>query len=203
MYQLTPGVIHYGYSIGCFPMTMSDGSLEWFQPHRRCLFPITGIHVPASLARTIRKNEFEITFDKAFEEVMRGCKRPEGSWISDHFIEVYTEIHRQGWGHSCECWKDGELVGGIYGIAIGSYFAAESMYHTATNASKVALWAMVQKAAAMGMLLFDAQIMNPHLERLGAYEVPNYEFSLMLKKTIKIESPWGLSPSAANLLQTS
>src|SRR5690349_6917913 len=111
---LTPFLIRYGYRQGAFPMTMEDESVAWFQPKRRALMPIEGIHVSHSLAKRIRQGVFKVTFDKAFEEVMRGCLRPSDNWISEEFIQVYTQIHREGWAHSCEAWSDGKLVGGVY-----------------------------------------------------------------------------------------
>src|SRR2546423_12062256 len=137
--QLTPFLIRYGYRQGAFPMTMEDGTVAWFQPKRRALLPIEGIHVSHSLAKVIRKKKFRISFDTAFESVMRLCLRSEDNWISEEFIQVYTQIHREGWGHSSECWSGDELVGGVYGIALGSCFCAESMFHRHTDASKVAL----------------------------------------------------------------
>ncbi|MBX7131712.1 MAG: leucyl/phenylalanyl-tRNA--protein transferase [Fimbriimonadaceae bacterium] len=191
---LTPDLIRYAYSQGAFPMTMEDGHVGWFQPHMRALFPISGIHVSRSLAKVIRVGEFEVRFDTAYEEVMRGCLRPRDNWISEEFIRVYTEIHRQGWGHCAECWAGGRLVGGVYGICMGSYFAAESMFHRETDASKVALWALVEKCRETGFTLFDAQIMNPHLESLGAYEVPHAQFMTMLEDAIHRPNRWHRSP---------
>jgi leucyl/phenylalanyl-tRNA--protein transferase len=171
-------------------MTMDDGQVEWFQPRQRALFPIEGIRVSHSLRKTIRSGKFEIRFDTAFEQVMRGCLRPSGNWISEEFIQVYTAIHYEGWGHCCECWCDGELVGGVYGIAIGGCFCAESMFHRKTDASKVALWALVERCRELGFILFDAQIMNPHLESLGAFEIDHLEYMARLNVALSIETPW-------------
>jgi len=171
-------------------MTMEDGSVQWFQPRRRALFPIEGIHVSRSLRKVIDRGEFEIRFDTCFEQVMRSCLRPDGNWISEDFIRVYTLIHHEGWGHCGECWVDGVLVGGIYGIALGSCFCAESMFHRRTNGSKVALWAMVEKCRELGFTIFDAQIMNPHLRSLGAYEVTHNEYMGMLIKALRDKTAW-------------
>ena len=192
--ELTPWLIRYGYERGAFPMTVEDGSVQWFQPRKRCLFPIDGIHVSRSLAKTIRQGKFEITFDLAFSEVMRFCLRPTDNWISEDFIRVYSEVHRQGWAHSVECWLDGELVGGSYGIALGSCFCAESMFHRATDASKVALWALVNRCESLGFTIFDAQIMNPHLDSLGAYEVPLLAYEIMLSDALGRTTPWSVDP---------
>ena len=187
---LTPWLVRYGYEQGAFPMTMEDGEVGWFRPHRRCLFPLEGIHVSRSLARTVRQGAYEVRFDTAFETVMRGCLRPDGNWISEEFIRVYTTIHRQGWGHCVETWRDDELVGGAYGIALGSCFCAESMFHRATDASKVALAALVDRCRDLGFTIFDAQIMNPHLRSLGAYEVPERTYARMLGAALKKTTAW-------------
>jgi leucyl/phenylalanyl-tRNA--protein transferase len=187
---LTPWLIRYAYEEGAFPMTMEDGSVQWFQPRRRALFPITGIHTSRSLRKEIARGDFEVRFDTAFEDVMHACLRPEGNWISEEFIRVYTLIHEEGWGHSGEVWHEGELVGGIYGIALGSCFCAESMFHRRTNASKIALWAMVEKCRELGFTLFDAQIMNPHLKSLGAFEVTHHEYIVRLKDALARQTPW-------------
>jgi leucyl/phenylalanyl-tRNA--protein transferase len=188
--ELTPWMIRYGYERACFPMTMDDGEVGWFQPRRRCLFPIEGIHVSHSLGRTIRRVTFDVTFDRDFEAVMRSCFRPDDNWLSEEFVRAYTAVHLEGWAHSCECWHDGVLVGGLYGVALGSCFCAESMFHRETDASKVALWAMVNRCRELGFTIFDAQIMNPHLRSLGAYEVSHREFERMLSKALLSETPW-------------
>lgn len=188
--ELTPWLIRYAYEEGAFPMTMEDGEVEWFQPRRRALFPIEGIHVSRSLRKTIEKGVFEIKFDTAFEQVMRGCLRPDGNWISEDFIRVYTLIHHEGWGHCAECWLDGELVGGVYGVAIGACFCAESMFHRVTDASKVALWAMVNECREKGFEIFDAQIMNPHLRSLGAYEISHLEYMEKLQGALAKSTSW-------------
>gem|GEM_PF-483941 len=233
--ELNPWLVRYAYSEGAFPMTMEDGSVEWFQPVTRALFPIEGIHVsrslgkvlrhvhapdistpqpPSSLTRSLRSGRapaaqrvewgpesLTVTFDTAFEEVMRGCLRPDENWISEDFIRVYTQIHREGWAHSVEVWfaspipqhpntsRPG-LAGGLYGLALGSCFCAESMFHRATNASKVALWAMVEKCRSLGFTIFDAQIMNPHLKSLGAYPVPHEKYIAMLREALTHSTPW-------------
>jgi len=191
--ELTPWYIRYAYERACFPMTMEDGDIGWFHPPRRCLFPIEGIHVSRSLAKTIRQEPFEIRFDTAFEDVMWNCFRPDDNWLTEHFVRAYGEIHQQGWGHCSECWLDGELVGGVYGIALGSCFCAESMFHKKTDASKVALWAMVEKCRELGFTIFDAQILNPHLESLGAYEISNHRYKRMLEEALQRTTPWSRS----------
>jgi leucyl/phenylalanyl-tRNA--protein transferase len=198
--ELTPWLIRYAYREGAFPMADDDGTVEWFQPINRALFPVEGIHVSGSMKKVLKRVYFDspaddgflVTFDTAFEEVMRGCLRPDGNWISEDLIRVYTQVHLEGWGHSVEVWQEGKLVGGLYGIAIGSCFCAESMFHRATNASKVALWAMVEKCRALGFTIFDAQVMNPHLESLGAFPVPHKRYIPMLRRALRETTPWSV-----------
>lgn len=187
---LSPYMIHYAYAQGVFPMTMENGEIGWFAPIERALFPIEGIRVSKSLAKTIRQERFEMRFDTAFEQVMRGCLRPDDNWISEQFIQVYTEVHHQGWAHSVETWREGKLVGGLYGVAMGGVFCAESMFHRETDASKVALWAAVNKCRSLGFSLFDAQIMNPHLESLGAFEMPQGQYLVLLERAMRQLNPW-------------
>jgi leucyl/phenylalanyl-tRNA--protein transferase len=188
--ELTPWLIHYGYEQGAFPMTMDDGSVEWFQPRQRALFPLGGIRISRSLRQTIRSEVFEIRFDTGFEDVMRGCLRPGDNWISEHFIRVYGEIFSQGWAHCAEAWQGDELCGGVYGIALGSCFCAESMFHRKTDASKVALGALVDHCRESGFTIFDAQIMNPHLASLGAFEIPHLEYMKLLAGALGRNSCW-------------
>ena len=189
-HELTPWLIRYAYERAAFPMANDDGTVDWYQPHARALFPMEGIHVSRSLARTIRRGGFEVRFDTSFEDVMRGCLRPEANWISEDLIRAYTQIHREGWGHCSEVWLEERLAGGVYGIALGSCFCAESMFHRKTDASKIALWALVEKCRELGFTIFDAQIMNPHLESLGAFEVPHREYQAMLDEALKRKTVW-------------
>ncbi len=201
--ELTPWLLRYGYEQAAFPMTLDDDEVEWFLPHERALLPIQGIHVSKSLARRIRRtlvepavtepSQYAITFDTAFESVMRACFRPDENWLSEHFVRAYTECHRQGWAHSCECWLDGSLVGGVYGLALGTCFCAESMFHRSTDASKLALWAMVNRARELGFTIFDAQIMNPHLHSLGAFSIPHAKYLQMLEKALERETVWSVA----------
>jgi leucyl/phenylalanyl-tRNA---protein transferase len=188
--ELTPWLIRYAYEQAAFPMANDDGSVDWYQPHRRALFPLKGVHVSHSLGRIIRREKFEIRFDTAFESVMRSCLRPDANWINEDFVRVYSQIHAEGWGHCSEAWYRGQLVGGVYGIALGSCFCAESMFHRETDASKVALWAMVERCRALGFTVFDAQIISPHLKSLGAYEVPHAEYRRLLDKALKGHTAW-------------
>lgn len=187
---LTPFLVRYGYEQGAFPMGTRRGRIEWFQPIRRALFSLDGIRVSRSLRKAIDVGRFEVRFDTSFEQVMRSCLRPKDNWINEELIRVYTQIASEGWGHCCECWLDGDLVGGVYGIALGSCFCAESMFHRKTDASKVALWALVEKCRDLGFTLFDAQVMNPHLESLGAYEIEHEEYMNLLGVARQQQTTW-------------
>lgn len=177
--DLEPATLLDAYSEGLFPMPVGR-HLGWFSPDPRAVIPLDGLHVSRSLRRSL--GAFEIRVNSAFEEVMRACgdpRRPHG-WINDAFISAYTRLHELGWAHSIETWKDGELVGGVYGVRIGAFFAGESMFHRVTNASKVALWAAVELLRADGVRLFDVQWMTPHLASMGAVEISRDEYLRLL-----------------------
>jgi len=184
-------VLYSAYLAGIFPMgTEGSDEVGWFRPTTRCLFPIEGIHVSRSLAKTLRSGRFEVTFDQAFTEVMVACRRPFDNWITPPIIELYSAAHAEGWGHSCEVWHDGQLVGGTYGLAIGACFCAESMFHRQTDASKVALHHMVTRCRELGFVLFDAQIPNPHLLSLGAITMGQRDYEHLLRGALKSTTPW-------------
>jgi leucyl/phenylalanyl-tRNA--protein transferase len=183
---LTPEGVLLAYAHGIFPMAdeRSDEVL-WFKPDPRAIIPLDGFHVSRSLARTIKRAIFEIRVDTDFEGVMRGCAdRPEGTWISERFVEVYAALHRAGKAHSVEAWREGRLVGGIYGVALGGAFMAESMFHVETDASKVALGALCSRLREQGFILLDVQYVTPHLERLGAVEITRREYERRLEQAL-------------------
>lgn len=191
--SLCPAILKRAYSQGLFPME-EDGTLYWVRPEKRALLPIEGIHVSRSLARTLRKGSFTITFDQAFEEVVKGCRDRPDTWIGDGFLEAYLDCHRQGWGHSCEAWFEGELVGGLYGLAVGGVFCAESKFSRRTDASKAALKAMVDHCRGLGFALFDIQILNPHTASLGGYEVGGRRYLRWLSSHLDTKTPWSWTP---------
>lgn len=183
---LTPEGVLLAYRHGIFPMADErSGEVLWFRPDPRAIIPLDGFHVSRSLARTLRRGRFEIRLDTDFEGVMRGCAdRPEGTWISERFVEVYAALHRAGKGHSVEAWREGRLVGGVYGLALGGAFMAESMFHRETDASKVALAALVARLQEQGFLLLDVQYVTPHLESLGAVEITRREYERRLEQAL-------------------
>ncbi len=178
--DLEPGTLLAAYRAGLFPMRLED-ELVWWSPVDRGVVPLArdeggGVRVSRSLRRSIRR--FEIRVDTAFEAVMRGCadpSRPHG-WIDESFVTAYVAMFELGWAHSVETWRAGELVGGLYGLRIGRFFAGESMFHRANDASKVALWATAELLRMDGVELFDVQWTTPHLRSLGAVDVPRAEY---------------------------
>lgn len=188
--RFTPEVVLEMYGQGAFPMTISSGEIEWFMPQDRCLFPLTGVRMSRSFRRALAREEYEIRFDTRFTDVMRNCVRESDNWLSEPFFEVYPELHRVGYGHSCEAFFEGELVGGVYGLAIGSCFCAESMFHRRSDAGKIALHHLILKCAEQGFRAFDAQLINDVTASLGAYEIPNADFLKILRHMNREKTPW-------------
>lgn len=179
----TPECVELAYRWGIFPMGHTGSRrITWHRPDPRTIIPLDGFHVSRSLRKKIRKGIFEIRINEAFEEVMRACAdRPEGSWITEDFVRVYGELHRRGKAHSVETWREGRLVGGVYGVALGGAFMAESMFHRDTDASKVALAALVERLRQRGYVLLDVQYWTPHLATLGAVEISAAEYDRILQ----------------------
>ncbi len=174
--DLAPGTLLAAYRGGLFPMPLRKKLIGWWSPDPRGVLPIDGMVVSRSLRQSASR--FELRVDTEFTDVMRRCgdpRRPHG-WINDAFVGAYTALHELGWAHSLETWRDGELVGGLYGVRIGRFFAGESMFHTATDASKVAMMAMVHAMQVSGGLLIDVQWSTPHLASLGVVEVPRVDY---------------------------
>lgn len=163
--------------------------IGWFSPDPRAIIPLDDrFHVPHGLRRALKKNPFEITVDREFEMVMRACaKRREGTWISDEIIGSYCNLHRLGFAHSIEARLGGRLAGGLYGVHIGGAFFGESMFHRATDASKVALVALVERLRAGGFALLDTQWTTPHLAQFGTMEIPRRDYLRLLKKAVALD----------------
>jgi leucyl/phenylalanyl-tRNA--protein transferase len=186
---LTPEGVLLAYRHGIFPMADErSGEVLWFRPDPRAIIPLDGFHVSRSLARTIKRVTIEIRVDTDFEGVMRGCAdRPEGTWISERFVEVYAALHRAGKAHSVEAWREGRLVGGVYGLALGGAFMAESMFHRETDASKVALAGLVGRLRERRFTLLDVQYVTPHLESLGAVEITRGDYERRLAAALPLD----------------
>ncbi len=160
------------YSEGIFPWYDAGLPPLWWSPHPRAIVTPERIHTSRSLRRTLRRARFEVTLNHAFRQVMWGCaEREEGTWILPEFVQAYGALHDLGHAHSIEVWQEGKLVGGLYGVQLGGLFAAESMFHRVTDASKVALVCAVRALSEAGLELFDVQFLTPHLESMGAHEI--------------------------------
>ena len=159
-------------------MALENGEIGWFSPDPRGIIPLEEgwFHVPHGLRRSLKKNPFEIRVDADFEGVIRACARRDETWISEEIIRSYRDLHLLGYAHSVECRMFGELVGGLYGVALRGVFFGESMFHTATDASKVALVALVERLRERGFTLLDIQWTTPHLKTFGAQDIPRAEY---------------------------
>lgn len=184
---LTPELLVRAYMQGFFPMGEEDGSISWYWPDPRTIIPLDGFHVPRRLAQTVRQRRFEIAIDRDFGGVMRGCAAREETWITEQIVAAYTALHQQGLAHSIEAYKEGRLVGGIYGVSLGGAFMGESMFSRATDASKVCLVHLVERLRARGYSLFDVQFTTAHLKRFGAVEIRRKEYLRRLGKAIREE----------------
>jgi leucyl/phenylalanyl-tRNA---protein transferase len=185
---LTPRVLEFAYRQGYFPMNDPDtGETNWYRPDPRAVLPLERFHVSHSLRRKLRKLGFRISYNTAFAEVMQRCaERDEGTWISEEFLDAYTALHKQSKAHCVEVWENEALVGGVYGIALGGAFFAESMFHRKTDASKIALFHLVSRLKTCGYALLEVQFLTPHLESLGAIEITDEAYGELLKKSLEL-----------------
>ena len=183
------------YAQGVFPMAHADEEWDvfWYAPDRRAILPFESFHVSKTLARTVRQEKFDVRFDTAFESVMRHCASVErshetGTWISEDLLQAYVALHEVGFAHSVEAWREGELVGGLYGVAVRGLFAGESMFHLETDASKVCLVHLVERLRTRGFALHDVQFMTDHPRSFGAAEIPREEYEARLAEAMEIEA---------------
>lgn len=183
--MLPADLLVHAYRNAVFPMAMDDGEIAWFSPDPRAIIPLDTFHVPHGLRRTLKKGLFEVRVDTAFEAVMRGCARRDETWINEEIIESYVNLHRTGNAHSVEAWLDGKLAGGLYGVALGGAFFGESMFHEVTDASKVALCALIERLNRQGFSLLDTQWTTPHLQTFGAMEIPRAVYRQLLAASVE------------------
>jgi len=180
--RLTPDLLLAAYAQGVFPMAerRDDPSLYWISPEERGIIPLDGFHISRRLARTVRSDRFEVRIDTVFADVMRACAEPspgrEDTWINDEILGAYTALHARGHAHSVECWREGELVGGLYGVSLGAAFFGESMFTRERDASKVALVHLVARLIRSSFSLLDAQFMTEHLARFGAVAIARTDY---------------------------
>ncbi len=209
--ELTPELLVRAYCMGAFPMADGrDGEIGWYSPDPRAVLPIDndGFKVSRSLRRRVTSGCYRVTKDKAFEEVIRACALPrredDDTWINEKIVDVYSQLHASGLAHSVEAWTPApgvtapgapgqggeELVGGLYGVALGGVFFGESMFHRATDASKVCLVALVEHLRAQGFEMLDVQFVNPHLEQFGVMELSREEYMRRLESALHSGVMW-------------
>ncbi len=195
-FVITPDLIVRAYSIGLFPMAEDRDATElhWVEPERRGIFPLEGLLVSKSLAKTVRSDRFEVRADSAFREVMEACAERDKTWINDEIVRLYCALHARGQAHSVEVRADGELVGGLYGVSLGSAFFGESMFHRARDASKVALVHLVARLRLGGFRLLDTQFLTEHLASLGAIEISRAEYRRRLAAALSGEGDFAAFP---------
>jgi leucyl/phenylalanyl-tRNA--protein transferase len=195
-FEITSEILLRAYSIGMFPMAEDRDAahLFWLEPEQRGIFPLDGLVVSRSLAKTVRSDVYEVRANRDFEAVMKGCADRDRTWINADILRLYCELHELGHAHSVEAYRDGELVGGLYGVSLGAAFFGESMFHSARDASKVALVHLVARLRLGGYRLLDAQFVTPHLASLGAVEISRLEYRRRLAPAIEIGADFAAWP---------
>ncbi|MDF1871656.1 leucyl/phenylalanyl-tRNA--protein transferase [Vannielia sp.] len=190
MDELTPDLLLQAYRMGLFPMSegAEDEEIFWVEPRQRGIFPLDNFHISRSLARQIRREAFTISINRDFAGVMRGCADREETWINAIILDLYQQLHERGDAHSLEVWEGDELVGGVYGVALGGAFCGESMFSRRTGASKIALAYLVDHLRRNGFALFDTQFLTPHLARLGAIEIPRADYLKRLRNALELQA---------------
>jgi leucyl/phenylalanyl-tRNA---protein transferase len=191
MTTITPQILLKAYAAGVFPMAEDedDPALYWIEPDERAIFPLDQVHVSRSLRKAVRRKIFDVRIDSSFPQVIAACaERTEGrrtTWINARIKALYGQLAKMGCAHSVECWREDKLVGGLYGVRIGSAFFGESMFSRETDASKVAFVHLVARLNAGGFALLDAQFLNPHIERLGAVTITKGEYQKLLEPALE------------------
>jgi leucyl/phenylalanyl-tRNA--protein transferase len=188
--EITPEVLLRAYACGIFPMAESadDPNLFWVEPEMRGVIPLDGFRISSRLARTVRSGPFNVTVNTAFKAVIAGCAAPQpgrdDTWINNRIRDLYLGLHQRGHCHSVEVWENNDLVGGLYGVSLGSAFFGESMFHRTRDASKVALVHLVARLIAGGFVLLDTQYVTEHLRSFGAVEIPRRRYTSLLEKAV-------------------
>ena len=189
---LEPELLLRAYASGWFPMgTGRRSRVEWFSPDPRGILPLVSFRASSRLLRVVRRGTFDVRVDTAFEAVMRACAARDETWITTPIIRSYVRLHEMGFGHSVEAWQGDRLVGGLYGVALNGAFFGESMFHTVTDASKVALVHLVERLRARGFVLLDTQWVTPHLATFGAIEIPRDEYLDRLRHALALPVTFG------------
>lgn len=203
---LTPRLLMQAYANGIFPMSehRDDPELFWVDPTLRGIVPLDGFHISRSLARRVRKAAFRVAVDSNFEAVIEGCADRSETWINTTIRDLYTTLFGEGYVHTVEIWERQELVGGVYGLALGGAFFGESMFSRRTDASKLALLYLVDRLRESGFTLFDVQFLTPHLESLGAVEIPREVYRAQLEAALDVDADFNRAdgiPSPQLVLQ--
>ncbi|MEP9348066.1 leucyl/phenylalanyl-tRNA--protein transferase [Xanthobacter sp. KR7-225] len=202
--EITPDVLLKAYACGIFPMAESaeDPGLYWIEPERRGIIPLDGFRVSSRLARTVRSDKYEIRVDTDFDGVIDGCAEPqdgrEKTWINERIRKLYGELFRRGRCHTVEAWRDGQLVGGLYGVRLGGAFFGESMFHRERDASKVALVHLAGRLIAGGFRLLDTQFVTSHLKTFGAVEVSRRQYHRLLDQALQTEGDFYRWPAVVS-----
>jgi leucyl/phenylalanyl-tRNA--protein transferase len=189
--MIPPDVLLAAYASGWFPMAVDAGEIRWYSPDPRGILPLERFRVSRRLSRLVRQGRFEIRVDHDFTAVINACAdRPDddGSWIDEEIVQSYCALHRHGFAHSVETWQGGALGGGVYGVALGGEFFGESMFHRVTDASKVALTALVERLRLGGFVLLDTQWVTDHLARFGAIEIPRQRYLALLESAMRVRA---------------
>ncbi|HZH52315.1 MAG TPA: leucyl/phenylalanyl-tRNA--protein transferase [Microvirga sp.] len=199
-FEITPEILLKAYAAGIFPMAedANDPSLFWVEPRERGIIPLDNFHVSKRLARTVRSDQFEVLVDRDFDAVIAGCAAPgfdrERTWISGRIRKLYGDLFDSGYCHTVEVYREGRLVGGLYGVRLRSAFFGESMFHTERDASKVALVHLVARLRRGGFTLLDTQFVTPHLAQFGAVEISRRNYKQMLRTAMEQEAEWHAWP---------
>ena len=198
--SLTAELLLHAYRAGLFPMAERRDSTElyWLDPEQRGVLPLDRFHMPKRLRRTVLSGAYAVTADRAFADVIAGCAESasgrEETWINREIVHLFTALHRSGHGHSVECWADGALVGGLYGVSLGGAFFGESMFSRARDASKVALVHLVARLRLGGYTLLDTQFTTAHLQQFGAHEIPRARYRRLLAEAVDLRTAWIAEP---------
>lgn len=185
--DLRPATLLRAYRNGVFPWYSEGDPILWWSPEPRAIFELDRFYLSRRLIRTIRADKFRVTINQAFADVLRGCADRDSTWITADMFDAYTHLHRLGHAHSIEAWLGDELAGGVYGVALGGFFAGESMFHRVRDASKVALTYLVEYLRFRGFVLFDSQVVTEHTASLGAIEISRLEYLTRLKKALDVQ----------------
>ncbi len=190
--MLRPTALLNAYAQGIFPMAHGAGQIYWYDPDPRAIVPLDKFHVPRRLCQKINRQPYEIRYSTAFRTVMRRCAAPapgrDTTWIDDIILNSYTALYQLGYAHSVEAWLDGELVGGLYGVALRGLFAGESMFSNATDASKICLVYLVERLRERGFTLLDTQYQTDHLAQFGVIEIPREVYKQRLSEALLVEA---------------